>query len=119
MGYLIYGSSTEYEIEDRALAHLKVVIAAKLRRQECFFLNWTNEPDAGSGRVSLWLAPNIPLQFRFAGSRAPELNRLWIEVLADASNTPSGLQLFPESDIEARIKAAEARRESMLADDNS
>jgi hypothetical protein len=51
MGVLIYGSGAEYEIEDRVLAHLKVVIAAKLRRQENFFLSWSNDADAGSGRI--------------------------------------------------------------------
>ncbi|GAA3597987.1 hypothetical protein GCM10022198_22840 [Klugiella xanthotipulae] len=116
MGYLTYGSSTEYEIDDRALAHLKVVIASKLRRQECFFLSWNNDPEAGSGRIALWLAPNIPLQFRFLGSRAPELNRLWIEVLADSSNTPRGLHLLPESDIEAYIRDKEARTDALLAE---
>jgi hypothetical protein len=101
MGVLLYGCGTEYEIEDRVLAHLKVVIAAKLRRQESFFLSWAYEPDAGSGRVSLWLAPSIPLQFRFYGSRQPQLNRAWLEVLTELSHTTRGLVIVSEADAEA------------------
>ncbi|MFZ4894239.1 hypothetical protein ACL9RL_07300 [Plantibacter sp. Mn2098] len=112
MGYLIYGAGAEYEIEDRALAHLKVVIGSKLRRQESFFLNWANEPDQGSGRLSLWLSPSIPLQFRFFGSRAPELNRAWLEVLSDTAHTPNGLQIVPESEVDAYLAEIETRREA-------
>lgn len=108
MGYLIYGNSSEYEIDDRALAHLKVVIGSKLRRQESFFLNWVNDPDSGSGRVSLWVAPSIPLQFRFFGSRPATLNRIWLEVMADLSHTVRGLVLIPEAEAEA-IKRGEQK----------
>ncbi|GAA3749874.1 hypothetical protein GCM10022239_26490 [Leifsonia bigeumensis] len=104
MGVLIYGSGTEYEIEDRILAHLKFVIAAKLRRQENFFLSWSNEPDAGSGRMSLWLSPSIPLQFRFYGSRQPQLSRPWLEVLTELSHTSRGLIIISEAEAEA-VKA--------------
>lgn len=39
MGYIQYGGGVEpIYIEDRALAHLKVVIATKLRRNESFTL---------------------------------------------------------------------------------
>lgn len=100
----MYGFGTEYEIDDRTLAHLKVVIAAKLRRQENFFLSWTNEPEAGSGRISLWLSPSIPLQFRFYGSRQPQLNRAWLEVLTDLSHTARGLIIVSEAEAEA-VKA--------------
>lgn len=104
MGYLIYGSGTEYEIEDRALAHLKVTVGLKLRRQESFFVNWSNPVEKGSGRVSLWISPNIPLAFRFSGSRAPELNAVWLDVLRDLAYTPRGLVLVSESEAEAYAK---------------
>ena len=39
MGRLIYGTGdTDVEFEDRLLAHLKVVISTKLRRNEAFML---------------------------------------------------------------------------------
>jgi hypothetical protein len=88
MGMLIYGSGDEYEIDDRALAHLKAVIGAKLRRQEGFFLSWANDAEHGSGRRD---------------SRPPELNRAWLEVLSETSHSPRGLQLIPESEVERHL----------------
>lgn len=104
MGVLRYGFGAEYEFDDRILAHLKIVIAAKLRRNESFFLSWAMNPGAGSGRTSLWLDPAIPLQITFYGSREPQLNRAWIDVLAELSHSPRGLVLISESDAEA-VKA--------------
>lgn len=106
MGYLIYGSGAEYEIEDRTLAHLKIAVVAKLRLQESFLINWTVPAEDGSGRVSLWLSPAVPLQFRFAGSRPPELNRVWREALAQSSHGTRGMIVMPESDAEAFIEAS-------------
>lgn len=98
VGKLIYAHGSEYEFEDRMLAHLKVAITAKLRRQECFMLSWTIEPRDGAGRVSLWLSPSVPLQFRFAGSRRPTLNRAWIDVMVEFSNSSRGLVAISEAD---------------------
>jgi hypothetical protein len=101
MGYLIYGAGAEYEIDDRTLSHIKIAVVAKLRLQECFLINWTVTPDEGSGRISLWLAPGIPLQFRFSGSRPPELNRVWLEALAASSHGTRGMVVMPEDEAEA------------------
>jgi hypothetical protein len=109
MGYLSYGASAEYEFDDRVLAHLKVAISLKLRRQESFFLSWSNPTSKGSGRVSLWMSPNIPLMFRFAGSKAPELNDVWLRVLGELSNAPRGLVVVSE-------REAEAHAQNQLAD---
>lgn len=98
MGFLIYGGIQEYEFEDRILAHLKIAITTKLRRQECFLMSWTNPAEKGGGRVSIWLTPSIPLAFRFNGSRSPNLNKNWLSVLSDLSNTPRGLVVVSEDD---------------------
>jgi hypothetical protein len=98
MGHFIYGPGAEYEIEDRTLAHLKVAILAKLRVQESFLLIWTIEPSHGSGRLSVWLDPGIPLQFRFSGSRAPDLNRVWLEALAYSAYSTRGMVIMGESE---------------------
>ncbi len=100
MGHLIYAATMEYAVEDRALAHLKAAVGMKLRLQECFFVSWSFTPEQGSGRVSLWCAPSIPLVFRFSGSRPVELNPVWIEVLTELSNTPRGMQLLTEKEAE-------------------
>lgn len=101
MGYLIYGPGAEYEIADRELAHLKIAVVAKLRLQESFLLNWTLSPSDGSGRVSLWLSPGIPLQFRFSGSRRPELNRTWLQALAHSAHGSRGMVLMAEAEADA------------------
>lgn len=98
MGFLIYGGSQEYEFEDRTLAHLKLAITMKLRRQESFLMSWTNPAERGGGRVSIWLTPYIPLAFRFNGSRPPQINKHWLAVLNDFSNSPRGLVVISEED---------------------
>ena len=102
---MIYGHGAEYEIDDRLLAHLKIAILAKLRRQECFAINWVVSPDEGSGRVSLWLSPAIPLQFRFSGSRPPALNQNWLRALAQSSYGPRGMIVLSEDEAESIISA--------------
>lgn len=100
MGYLNYGGAHEYEFEDRTLAHLKVAITMKLRRQESFLMSWNTPPERGGGRVSIWLSPGIPFAFRFSGSRAPTLNKVWLEVLSELSHTPRGLIVVSEAEAE-------------------
>ncbi|WP_022880580.1 DUF7882 family protein [Gryllotalpicola ginsengisoli] len=108
MGTLVYAASVAYEIDDRVLAHVKIAISAKLRRQECFLLNWTIPNDRGSGRVSIWLAPGVPLEFRFSGSKAPELNRRWLDALERSSHGVRGMVLMNEQEAEEYLRAAGA-----------
>ncbi|MGX5681117.1 DUF7882 family protein [Schumannella luteola] len=97
MGYLLYGRpAEEIEIEDRILAHIKIVILAKLRRDESFALSFEHDVADGSGRSTIWLHPSIPLQFNFLGSRQPLINRAWLETLVVAANSNDGLRLLPE-----------------------
>src|SRR6478736_3090794 len=97
MGTIYYGgSATPIHIEDRALAHLKVVIATKLRRGESFTLSWQHPDDQPRGRSTLWLHPSIPLRFVFDEPERPELSRKWIEELMKSANSTGGIQLVPE-----------------------
>jgi hypothetical protein len=97
LGKFIYGTpSISVEFDDRVLAHLKVVILAKLRRQESFTFSWEYTSAQGSGHSSIWLHPAIPLQFDFYGKKDPTLNRLWLEEMVQLANTPSGLRIIPE-----------------------
>ncbi|GAA1000751.1 MULTISPECIES: DUF7882 family protein [Subtercola] len=97
MGKLIYGSSgIEVVFDDRALAHLQIVVGNKLRRRESFFFSWKDDAEMGSGRSSLWLDPSIPLYFKYFGSKVPVVNRAWIQVLADSANSGAGLHYIPE-----------------------
>ncbi len=97
VGTIFYGdSATPIEIEDRALAHLKVVIATKLRRGESFTLSWTHVDGQEPGRSTVWLHPSIPLRFVFDEPEPAMLSRAWIEELANSANSSGGLMLVAE-----------------------
>ena len=97
MGTLFYGAAGDViRIEDRALAHLKVVISTKLRRNESFMLSWQHPEGASTGRSTVWLHPSIPLRFEFDDAEAPELSRQWIEELAVAAQSTTGIVLVEE-----------------------
>ena len=97
MGTIYYGgSATPIHIEDRALAHLKVVIATKLRRGESFTVSWQHPDDEPRGRSTIWLHPSIPLRFVFDEPEPPPLSRQWIEDLAQSATSTGGVMLVAE-----------------------
>lgn len=100
MGRFIYdNTSNAVDINDRTLAHLRVVVMNKLRRGESFMFDV--EVGDGSGRRSFWLSPSVPLQFHFFGSRQPRINRVWIEEMMQLASGPNGLSIpaEPASDV--------------------
>ena len=102
MGRLMYDSTTAVDFDDRTLAHLQIVIGAKLRRGESFPFSWTiHATPHDEARNSLWLAPDIPLHFTYYGSRRPVINIAWILQLSALSNSSAGLRLIPEPPIDA------------------
>lgn len=95
VGRLIYkGGAEPIEIEDRTLAHLRVVFMTKLRRGEPFGFEMSSRH--GTHRQEFWIHPSLPLQFHFAGSRQPQINPRWIEALMQSANGPDGLKVVPE-----------------------
>lgn len=95
MGRFIYDTmANSVDIDDRTLAHLRIVVMNKLRRAEPFMFDI--EIGDGSGRRSFWLHPSVPLQFHFFGSRNPRINRAWIEELMQVASGPNGLSITPE-----------------------
>jgi hypothetical protein len=95
MGRFIYDTmANAVDIEDRTLAHLRIVVMNKLRRGESFMFDV--EIGDGSGRRSFWVHQSVPLQFHFFGSRQPRINRAWIEELMQSASSPNGLQIVPE-----------------------
>lgn len=93
MGYLYYGNTPEpIEIPDRLLAHIKVVIATKLRRSESFTLTWRHAGDIPGGRSTIWLQPAIPLRFVFQ-SESETLDHELLARFAQASNSSQGLSI--------------------------
>jgi len=109
MGTIYYGgSATPIHIDDRALAHLKVVIATKLRRGESFTVSWRHPDDEPRGRSTIWLHPSIPLRFVFDEPEPPTLSRSWIETLAHSANSSGGIMLVAEHLAPAPAGAADA-----------
>jgi hypothetical protein len=98
VGRLTYDSIHHVDLDDRTLAHVQLVIAAKLRRNEAFFMSWHDDSSVGGGRTAVWMHPNIPVGFKFYGGRPPAINRAWVEALMDAANSGSGLRIIPEPD---------------------
>jgi hypothetical protein len=97
LGKLLYGNAAlEIEFDDRALAHLQLVIAAKLRRHEGFFFSWRDDPALGDGRSSIWVESSIPMMFRFASPERHQINREWLEQLTESANQTQGLYLTAE-----------------------
>jgi hypothetical protein len=92
MGSFIYDRAAEFEIDDRSLAHLQVVILNKLRRRESFAL------DLGDGTTveTVWINESTPLEFRYAGNRQPLLNQLWLESMAGEAGLNGLLRITPE-----------------------
>ncbi len=87
MGILKYDSTLEITVEDRLLAHLQIVIGAKLRRSESFYFTFTGA-DVGTkqGRVSIWIHPTVPLGYEYQDVEMPPINRQWLEALTIAAN---------------------------------
>lgn len=97
MGLIYYGGGAEpISVEDRALAHLKVVIATKLRRNESFTLSWRHPEGDHPGRSTIWLHPSIPLRFVFDEPEPPALSAEWITAMANSANSSGGITLVPE-----------------------
>ncbi len=90
MGRLIYSEHSSFDIEDRLLAHLRLVIMNKFRRGESFMLQI---PHPNHGQLSLWLHPASPLLMQFYGGRQPSIDRALIEEMMAHASSPDGLAL--------------------------
>ena len=96
MGRFIYDTmANSVDIDDRTLAHLRIVVMNKLRRTEAFMFDV--EVGDGSGRRSFWMHPSVPIQFHFFGSRNPRINRAWIEDLMQAASGPERTDDHPRA----------------------
>lgn len=117
MGTIYYGgSATPVHIEDRALAHLKVVVATKLRRGESFTLSWQHPDGQERGRSTLWLHPSIPLRFVFDEPDPPELSREWLDELAQTANSSGGISLVAEHIAATSLEVPDAAPQQVAVD---
>ena len=90
MGALVYDGRVIH-FDDRTLTHLQIVIVQKFNRNERLLLSWRDSPSTGDGRTAIWLSPDIPMLFKFAGGRVPEIDRAWLERLSESANSSTGL----------------------------
>lgn len=113
MGQLLYGSNHDPIIlDDRLLWHLKLVIIAKLRRQEPFSFSWQHAPAGEMGGQScVWIHAGADLRFDFDSTAEVTPNRTWLEALMLAANATAGLSALPEPGISA---AKDTRRSPQL-----
>jgi hypothetical protein len=92
MAELIYGAEgAPIHMPEHLLAHVKLVVATKLRRNESFMISWCH-PD-GSGRSSVWLQPSIPLRFIFDSPEEPAIDHALLVSLAASASSNGGLVL--------------------------
>ena len=98
MGAFHYGSpAATFELDDRVLAHLELVMMAKLRRQESF--SFALAEDDGSRRQAMWISPLVALRFSYVAPM-PEINKKWLQDLVDTANSPGGLRVVPEPSLD-------------------
>lgn len=97
MGTLFYGDDrTPLAFEDRVLAHLRAVMSVKLRRGESFTVSWTHPSGQRPGRSTIWVSASIPLRFVFDEPETIALNPVWVQRLAESTNSSGGIQVVPE-----------------------
>ncbi|MFT4211102.1 MAG: ATP-dependent DNA ligase [Microbacterium sp.] len=95
-----------FDIDDRVLAHIRLVVMNKLRRNEPFMMHLDRID--GLGPKSLWIHPAVPLVFHFFGSRSPVINRAWVEALMAEASGAHGMTMLPEPDPSASAAPATA-----------
>jgi hypothetical protein len=94
MGTLYHGAArTPIKVDDRLLAHVKVLIVSKLRRNEPFLLSWTEPASAGHGGASVWIHPDVDLIFRFEDPKPPDLEKAVLEALSTESIGATGAHI--------------------------
>ncbi|MGO2746853.1 DUF7882 family protein [Microbacterium sp.] len=94
MGSLKYDNTVDaILIEDEMLAHLKVIVATKLRRQESFMMTWIPVGVGASGRMTAWIHPALPLLFTFDDAELPPIDPQRLEDIMHATNATGELVL--------------------------
>lgn len=91
MGRLIYRDRASFDIDDRILAHLRIVVMNKLRRNEGFMLQLpVNE---GVRQASLWIHASNALVMQFYGGREPTIDRALVDQMMHDASGADGLTL--------------------------
>lgn len=113
MGRLHYGDST-FDMEDRLLAHLQLIIGVKLRRGENFFMSWRAADSSSMGRHAVWIDNGVPIHCEYDAQIPVELNMSWAERLADLAAKGGGLIIQAE-DVPLGLEEADGSAQSQNA----
>ncbi|WP_336630882.1 MULTISPECIES: DUF7882 family protein [unclassified Microbacterium] len=106
MGRLYYGNSTDaIVVDDRELAHLKMVATTKLRRSEGFSVSFSSRE---RGRSTIWVHCAIPLRFEFDGSDPIRLDPAYVNELAQAAASSMGIAIDLDAAADAKPALAVA-----------
>jgi hypothetical protein len=108
VGKFIYDGLLKMDFEDRLLAHLQLVIGAKIRRGEAFHFTSRDDVSLGGGRTMVWLHPRASLVYKYHGSRRPAINAAWIDALMHTANSPAGLHVVAEPAEQSMVDPADA-----------
>jgi len=109
MGRLRYdGTSEPILIDDETLAHLKVIVGTKLRRQESFMMTWHPREGGDTGRLTVWIHPAIPLQFLFTSAESLPVQKHRIEEMMRGLNATG--ELVIDDYVEPSVVAGSASR---------
>ena len=93
MGTLRYDATQPpLSLPDRALEHLHIVLAKKLRETQSFALTIAT---GVSAPVQVWLDARVPVVITYASGVASTLNERWIAQI-ESSFTAAGLIFSPE-----------------------
>jgi len=108
VGRLIYRDRASFDIDDRLLAHLRIVIMNKLRRNEGFMLQLpVNE---GVRQASLWVHASNALVLQFYGGREPLIDRELVDQMMHDASSSDGLTLSSTGPVIAPAPTARAGR---------
>ncbi|WP_432747944.1 hypothetical protein [Microbacterium oxydans] len=112
MGQLSYaGDSQIVEVDDRVLAHLRLVTVTKLRRGESFPLTLRT---AGAATETLWMHASIPV--RFTLDEDVELERPMLVKMMAAASTAGGAGPHRHRLRAAVVRAPDHARGRLTAD---
>ncbi|UNK72346.1 hypothetical protein [Microbacterium sp. H1-D42] len=93
MGTLEYNSARPpIKVDDATLAHVKIVIGTKLRRQESFMMTWLTEKTP-AGRITIWMHPAIPLVMEFDDQEMPKIDESKVVQMMEHLNARGELVL--------------------------
>lgn len=94
MGHFVYQSADRpWAIDDRTVAHLRLVVMTKLRRDESFMLCLITPSESERW---FWMDAAVPIQFVTTVDRDWTINHAWIDALMRSANSADGMRILPE-----------------------